>query len=41
MAKDVIAFSDDGKGVQNSEMMEKAMTVAKELNKPIVAHWEV
>lgn len=41
MAKDVIAFSDDGKGVQNSEMMEKAMTVAKELNKPIVAHCEV
>ena len=40
-AKDVIAFSDDGKGVQNSEMMEKAMTVAKELNKPIVAHCEV
>lgn len=41
MAKDVIAFSDDGKGVQNSDMMEKAMTVAKELNKPIVAHCEV
>lgn len=41
MTKDVIAFSDDGKGVQNSEMMEKAMTVAKELNKPIVAHCEV
>ncbi len=41
MAKDVIAFSDDGKGVQNSEMMEKAMTVAKELNRPIVAHCEV
>ena len=41
MAKDVIAFSDDGKGVQNSEMMEKAMTVAKGLNKPIVAHCEV
>lgn len=41
MAEDVIAFSDDGKGVQNSEMMEKAMTVAKELNKPIVAHCEV
>ena len=41
MAKDVIAFSDDGKGVQNSEIMEKAMTVAKELNKPIVAHCEV
>ena len=41
MAKDVIAFSDDGKGVQNSEMMEKAMTVAKELNKPIIAHCEV
>ena len=41
MAKDVIAFSDDGKGVQNSEMMEKAMETAKKLNKPIVAHCEV
>lgn len=41
MAKDVIAFSDDGKGVQNSEMMEKAMTVAKSLGKAIVAHCEV
>lgn len=41
MAKDVIAFSDDGKGVQNSDMMEKAMETAKSLGKAIVAHCEV
>ncbi len=35
-----IAFSDDGKGVQNADMMEKAMLTAKELNKIIVAHCE-
>lgn len=36
----VIAFSDDGRGVQNSDMMEKAMNIAKENNKPICAHCE-
>ena len=36
----VIAFSDDGKGVQNEEMMLKAMENAKKLNKKIVAHCE-
>ena len=36
----VIAFSDDGKGVQNEEMMLKAMKNAKKLNKKIVAHCE-
>ena len=36
----VIAFSDDGKGVQNEEMMLKAMEKAKKLNKKIVAHCE-
>ncbi len=41
MAKDVIAFSDDGKGVQNFDMMEKAMETAKSLGKAIVAHCEV
>ena len=36
----VIAFSDDGKGVQNEKMMLKAMENAKKLNKKIVAHCE-
>lgn len=40
MADDVIAFSDDGKGVQNEEMMISAMKKAKSLNKMIVAHCE-
>ena len=41
MAKDVIAFSDDGRGVQNSDMMKSAMLCAKKLGKMIVAHCEV
>ena len=41
MAPDVIAFSDDGKGVQNEEMMRQAMLKAKKLGKMIVAHCEV
>ncbi|MBO4983869.1 MAG: dihydroorotase [Clostridia bacterium] len=36
-----IAYSDDGRGVQSDEMMEMAMTKAKELGKMIVAHCEV
>ena len=36
----VLAFSDDGKGVQNDDMMESAMRLAKRLGKPIVAHCE-
>ena len=36
----VIAFSDDGKGVQDENMMEEAMKQAKKLNKKIVAHCE-
>ena len=40
MAKDVIAFSDDGRGVQSPEMMEEAMRRAKALGKMIVAHCE-
>lgn len=36
----VIAFSDDGHGVQNEQMMLNAMKKAKELNKMIVAHCE-
>ena len=41
MAADCIAFSDDGRGVQNDDMMRAAMVKAKELGKMIVAHCEV
>ena len=41
MAKDCIAFSDDGKGVQQEEMMRRAMEESKKLGKIIVAHCEV
>ena len=41
MAKDVIAFSDDGRGVQSDSMMREAMLKAKSLGKMIVAHCEV
>ena len=41
MAEKVIAFSDDGKGVQSDEMMRQAMLRAKALGKMIVAHCEV
>ena len=41
MAERVIAFSDDGRGVQSDEMMRAAMTEAKRLSKMIVAHCEV
>ncbi|MCR4874342.1 MAG: dihydroorotase [Clostridia bacterium] len=37
----VVAFSDDGRGLQRAEMMEKAMKKAVELDKIIVAHCEV
>jgi len=40
MAPQVIAFSDDGKGVQNDNMMRAAMKQAKQLNKMVVAHCE-
>lgn len=36
----VIAFSDDGKGVQSEEMMQHAMEEAKKVGKAIVAHCE-
>lgn len=36
----VCAFSDDGKGVQNDEMMREAMAKAKRLGKIIAAHCE-
>ncbi len=41
MADKAFAFSDDGRGVQNGEMMKEAMTRAKALGKMIVAHCEV
>ena len=41
MAPNAIGFSDDGRGVQNDDMMRSAMEKAKALGKPIVAHCEV
>ncbi len=40
MAPNVIAFSDDGRGVQNDDMMREAMLRAKRLGKIIAAHCE-
>ena len=40
MAENSIAFSDDGRGVQNEELMRQAMLEAKRLGKMIVAHCE-
>lgn len=40
MAKNVVAFSDDGRGVQSDDMMRNAMTLAKLTGKLIVAHCE-
>ena len=40
MAPYVVAFSDDGKGVQDRDMMCRAMLEAKRLGKLIVAHCE-
>ena len=37
----VVAFSDDGRGVQAQDLMEHAMRRAARINKPIVAHCEV
>ncbi len=41
MAPYAFAFSDDGHGVQNDDMMRNAMTEAKRLGKVIAAHCEV
>lgn len=41
MASKCVAFSDDGRGVQNDKMMLSAMKNAKELSKVIAAHCEV
>ena len=40
MAPQAVAFSDDGKGVQNDDMMRQAMTRAKALDRIIAAHCE-
>ena len=40
MAESCVAFSDDGRGVQNKEMMIFAMNEAKRVGKMIVAHCE-
>ena len=40
LAPYVIAFSDDGRGVQDKAMMEQAMLHARDLRKLIVAHCE-
>ena len=40
MAPNVVAFSDDGRGVQSRELMKAAMIKAKQLKKFIVAHCE-
>ena len=41
MASGVSGFSDDGRGVQDDDMMRAAMTEARRLGKIIVAHCEV
>ena len=41
LADYAIAFSDDGRGVQEDYMMRKAMETAKKLDKMIAAHCEV
>ena len=40
LAPQVVAFSDDGRGVQSEDMMRQAMLAAKGLGKLIVAHCE-
>ena len=41
MSNICVAFSDDGRGVQNDRIMLEAMETAKSLDKMIVAHCEV
>ena len=40
MKDDVVAFSDDGRGLQNASLMAQAMQRAKDLGKTVVAHCE-
>jgi len=39
-AAGAIGFTDDGVGVQNAQMMKDAMTLAKALDMPVIAHCE-
>lgn len=39
-AAGAIGFTDDGVGVQNAQMMKDAMTLAKSLDMPVIAHCE-
>lgn len=41
MAKSAVAFSDDGRGVQSEELMERAFVKAKSLGKVAVCHCEI
>ena len=41
LSKNAVAFSDDGRGVQDDKMMEDAMLLAKANGKIIAAHCEV
>ena len=41
MADKVVAFSDDGKGIQTEDVMRQGMIRAKNLNKIVAAHCEV
>ena len=41
MAPDVIAYSDDGKGVQSDEMMHECMSAVAKTGKILAAHCEV
>lgn len=40
IADGIFAFTDDGRGVQNANVMYEAMQVASKLNKAVVAHCE-
>ena len=40
LAPHVVAFSDDGRGVQSESMMRQAMLEAKRLGKVVAAHCE-
>ena len=40
MSPDVVAFSDDGRGVQSESMMRQAMSVCRRLGKVLAAHCE-
>jgi len=41
LSENAVAFSDDGRGVQNDAIMRQAMQRAKELGKVLAAHCEV